>query len=214
MKILAALTVGALLAMAIASPQQGQKSQPIGSPALRGKHASDTDRKVLEGLLLAILKDDGFPAPADSNKTLIVLHQRNPDAVEPLINTFQVTHDSGGKVLPNDAWNDLIRRNVVRKGPDVREILYEGLPFDPHIQIGDAFPGPKEPFLGKTFEEVFPTARGFVAPWAPGYSADGKTAVVKAKIGPAGRFGFVTAILARKGEAWTLVWRQYSVYSV
>lgn len=195
-----------------AQPQTQSRAQPLLPPPA-GKHATVSDRDVLEALLLSVASDQEFPAPAAPEKPIIVLHRRNPESVEPLINASMVSFETGRKDLPKDAWDDLVRRNVIRLNPSSRQISYEGLQFDPKIQVGNAFPEPKPPFAGKTFEEVFPNARGWVSAWVPGYSKDGRTAVVRAQIGPAGHMATMTAILKNEGGKWAVVWRKYSVYT-
>ncbi len=187
------------------------KAQPI--PLTAEKIAGAPDRDVLEALLLAVASDKDFPAPASPDKNLIVLHERNPKSVEPLINAAQVSYETGQKDLPKDAWDDLVRRNVIRQNLSSRPIFYEGMQFDPKIQVGNAFPGPEPPFIGKTFEEVYPTARGWVSAWVPGFSKDGKTAIVRAQIGPSAHMATLTAILKQIAGKWSVTWRKYSVYT-
>jgi hypothetical protein len=187
-------------------------SEPSPSSQQRGKFATDRDRVVLEALLLSVLADREFPPPASAEMPQIVLHRRTPKIVEPIINTMQVNFECGGKVMPKDAWDDLERRNVVRLDPNARLISYEGLQFDPRIQIGNVFPGPESTFVGKTFEEVFPQARGWVEAYVPGFSKDGKTAVVRGRIGPSDKRAMLSAILNVKAEKWVVIWRRYCVY--
>jgi len=201
--------------MFVLQGQAGQTSAPATNPSIvqKGKFATDLDRQVLEALLLTVSADKYYPPPASTDKTQIVLHRRTPKMIEPVINTVRVSYDTGGLVLPKDAWDDLVRRNAVRLDPRSREVHYEGLNFTPSIQVGNAFPGPEPPFLGKTFEEVFPQARGWVEAWVPGYSKDGKTAVVKANVGPTDKVAVLTAILKLQQGKWAVVWHRYSVYN-
>lgn len=203
-----------IIAFAIVS--QGAFSQPTPSapaPQVKGKHASDADRRVLEALLLVVLEDAEYPPPVATDKPQIVLHRRTPKRIEPIISTWQVTYDTGGKEMPKDAWDDLVRRNVVRLDPNSREIHYEDLPFDSRVQVANAFPGPETPFLGKSFEEVFPQARGWVEAWVPGYSKDGKTAVIRARIGPTAKPATLTAIMKKVDGKWAVAWHKYTVYN-
>lgn len=209
---------GAVIAIAflagvhsVAQDTTEQRAQPF-TPSV-GKIASIPDRDVLEALLLAVVADKDFPAPPSPDKAVIVLHERNPQSVGPLINAAEVSYETGQKDLPKDAWDDLVRRNVVRQNPNSRPISYEGLKFDPKIQVGNAFPGPEPPFIGKTFEEVYPTARGWVNAWVPGFSKDGRTAIVRAEIGPSTHMATLTAILQQVGGKWSVTWRRYSVYT-
>ena len=210
----------AVFALAVAVPSSQAlaqtaetRAQPIASESVAGKHADVQDQAVLEALLLSVCADKDFPAPPADDKSEIILHERNPETIEQIINVSEVSFDTGHKDLPKDAWDDMIRRNVVRLSPNSREISYAGLQFDPKIQVANAFPGPKPPFQGKSFEEVYPTARGWVSAWVPGFSKDHRTAVVRAQVGPAGHFATMTAILKRQSDKWVVVWRRYSVYS-
>jgi len=196
--------VGAQVALCQEPPRQGAEIHA------RGKYASDVDRQVLQALLLDVYADPEFPPAAKPDKTTIVLHERTPDLIDPVINTAQVMADTGGRVLPKDAWDDLVERNEIRRDKNSRVILYDGLNFDSRIQVGNCFPGPQPPFLGKTFEEVFPTGRGWVDAWVPGYSKDGKTAVVRARIGPTEKWSTLTAILTQKDGNWIVSWKRYS----
>jgi hypothetical protein len=208
-----ALIVIAVLAQvsSLAQDAPESRSQPIAPPM--GKTASGPDRDVLEALLLTVVEDKDFPPPASGDKGVIVLHERNPKSVDSLINASQVSFETGGKDLPKDAWDDLIRRNVIRQNPNSRQITYKGLQFDPKIQVGNAFPGPEPPFVGKTFEDVYPSARGWISAWVPGYSKDGHTAVVRAQVGPCDHLATLTAILKQLNGKWVVIWRKYSVYS-
>lgn len=209
--ITAAVMLVAVLAASSTLAQTEGRAQPIATPAV--KVASPLDRQVLEALLLDVFQDKDFPPPVSTEKSLIVLNERNPKSVEGLINASMVSFETGGKDLPKDAWDDLVRRNVIRLNPNSRQISYQGLAFDPKIQVGNAFPGPVAPYLGKTFEEVFPTARGWVSAWVPGFSKDGKTAVVRAQVGPSPHMATLTAILKQVSGKWSVVWKKYCVYS-
>ncbi len=176
----------------------------------KGKFASDLDRQVLQALLLSACEDAEFPLPATPDKTIIVLHERTPKLIDPVINTALVMNDTGGKVMPKDAWDDLVRRNSIRRNPLSREISYDGLSFDPRIAVGNAYPDPDRTFVGKSFDQAFPNGRGWVDAWVPGYSKDGKTAVVRARIGPTTKWTTLTAILNKKDDNWVVTWRRYS----
>ena len=196
---------------------QAALAQDAGTPAQvvappKGKVASDLDRRVLEALLLNLLADKEFPPAVTADKPLVVLHRRTPEYVQPIVSVSQVSFDTGSRALPKEAWDDLIQRNVIRLNKYSREIHYEGLTFDPKIQVGNAFPEPEPPLQGKTFEEAFPQARAWVDAWVPGYSKDGKTAVVRANFGPAGKVATLTAILSLQGGKWLVIWRKFSVY--
>ena len=207
----------ATLMLAVQTQSAAQPIKPPTSPAapiqVKGKFATDLDRQVLEALLLAVEADNDYPPPASADKKVIVLHRRTPKLIEPVIDTFRLNYDTGGRVLPKDAWDDLVRRNTVRLDKHSREVSYEGLSFNPSIQVGNAFPGPEPPFLGKTFDEVFPQARGWVEAWVPGYSKDQKTAVVRANVGPTDKVATLTAILKLQEGKWAVVWHRYSVYN-
>ena len=209
-RILAAVVTALTLSCVVLAQgpvESSTKAQPIG------KQASDLDRQVLQALLLTVRTDPGFPAPAKNEKSAIVLHQRTPKLIDPIVNAAQLSYETGGRVLPKDAWDDLVRRNLIRLSPDSRIISYEGLNFDSSIQVGNAFPGPEPPFLGKTFEDVFPQARGWVEAWVPGYSKDGKTAIVRARVGPTEKWATLTAIMKLQQGKWTVAWKKYSIYN-
>ena len=196
-----------MAAPAVQNPGQG--------PALtqKGKFATERDKLVLEVLLAAVAADTEFPPPSSDAKTQIVLHRRTPKKVEPIINAFQVNYETGGRVLPKDAWDDLERRNVVRLDPNARLISYENLAFPEGIQVANAFPSAEGIFIGKTFEEVYPQARGWVEAYVPGFSKDGKTAVVRARVGPSEKRAMLTAILRLQGGNWVVAWKRYCIYT-
>lgn len=99
------------------------------------------DAAVLSSLLQACAKDPEFPVQGE--KTAMVLHIRTPEKSSPLLNTAQVGMETGGKALPNDAWNDLVRGNVIKRHPESREIYYEGLNLGSDITVSDAYPWPQ-----------------------------------------------------------------------
>src|SRR5512142_1529146 len=96
-RIAAIFLAAASLAGAFALGQNATETRE--QPLLRGKHADDTDRAVLEALLLSVASDKDFPAPLADDKPVVVLHLRNPDTVEEIVNTSLLIQDTGGKVM-------------------------------------------------------------------------------------------------------------------
>ena len=207
----------AILALTLMLVATGQGSRPApsttGSTQIRGKFATVRDREVLASLLASMAADEEFPAPSMPERKEMVLHRRTPKVVEPIISAPQVNYETGGRIMPKDAWDDLERRNVVRLDPNARQISYENLQFPAGILVGNVFPGPESTFVGKTFEEVFPHARGWLEAYVPGYSKDGKTAVVRGRVGPVEKKAMFTAILEQRAGKWMVTWRRYCVYS-
>jgi hypothetical protein len=190
-----------------------QSSVSPQTPVTVGKTATEADRQVLEALLLSLATDTEFPVPAKPERPNMVLHRRTPKMISAVVNTAQVMYETDRRVLPKDAWDDLVRRNEVRLDPRTREVHYEGLGFDSRITVGNAFPGPEAPFIGKSFEEVFPEARGWVEAWVPGFSKDRRTAVIRARVGPTEKPAMLTAIMKQDRGKWVVLWRRYCLYN-
>ena len=66
----------------------------------------------------------------------------------------------------------------------------------------------RDEYYLNAFRKKFPTAWGFVWAYPPGYSKDGKTAVVFFEGGPNGSHGLSWVyMVARKGKRWEVLWR-------
>jgi hypothetical protein len=57
------------------------------------------------------------------------------------------------------------------------------------------------------FERKYPQANTYVEAWLPGYSKDGKTAVVRVRFGPSPHEGTATYLLENREGRWKVKWK-------
>ena len=82
---------------------------------------------------------------------------------------------------------------------------YKGLKFASSIVTANLSKVWKRRPFG-SFEGTYPKARGWLEAYLPGYSTDGTQAVVRAGVGPWVHGAMLTAVLAKRGDKWTVIW--------
>jgi hypothetical protein len=169
----------------------------------------ERDRQVLEALLLHLLADKEFDMrEAAPTGTTIVLHAK---CMTGKIYAPQLKVDIHGRTLPADAERDLYTRNEKAKA---QAASFSDLKFAAGIVVADSLHQREK--MGRDtafpFAQAFPTARGYVSAYLPGYSEDGTQAIVRARIGPTSHGATVTAVLEKKADRWIVKWHRFAFY--
>jgi hypothetical protein len=162
----------------------------------------ERDRQVLETLLLHLLSDSKFDMTrVSTNGATIVLHTRTPEKTGFLM-SHQIRGELGGRKLPSNAEADMRRRNTPAKAkPDTYDAVaasYTNLTFAAGIVATDLTEIWKGRRSSTLFEDAHPKARGWLEAYLPGYSTDGKRAVVRAGVGPWAHAAMLRACLKSK----------------
>ena len=88
-------------------------------------------------------------------------------------------------------------------------------PDSPNVVVGDLEAIPTGEFghdFRRNFLKAYPDARAYVWAYLPGYSADGRRAIVRLSVGPSPHGTMATYLLERGPEngKWTVVWRWFT----
>jgi hypothetical protein len=124
----------------------------------------------------------------------------------------QMHSDVGDHKLPNDAANDLRRRNTpadAKPGTyDSITASYTNLAFAPAIVVVDLTQTWKEESRNweHSFTQQYPKARGWLELYLPGYSDDGTRTIVRGPVGPWAHAAMLTAELEKVGDRWVVRW--------
>jgi hypothetical protein len=169
------------------------------------EYATPRDRDVITVLARRMIKDELF---GRTTKTVIVLYWRNPEGLGSLSESGPSFLLSKPKPYPHDAWKNASRRNYDNLSMRTRPVLYTGRRFPNEIQIALNHKGMDSGIFERMdFDSLYPSAAGSLELLAPGYSVDGKSAMVVGKFSsPHG--AYITASLKLKGGAWTVVWTE------
>jgi len=196
--------VGALFAVtALGYPGAGSGAPPDAR-----------DQRVLQAALLHLVADPGFVMPgAARDGRSIVLSSRSATGTG-MIESYQMRSDVGSALtIPDDLEKDLLRRNATSQGSSV-VVSFGGSNLDSRITVADLTTG-EPPAIERRppFSERFPQARGWVEPWLPGYSKDGRRAIIRAWVGPSPHGASVTVLLERSGRSWVVRWSRIAHYA-
>ena len=170
----------------------------------------ERDRQVLETLMQHLLADSKFNMTRVSRKgSTVVLDVRNPEKTGFLM-SHQIRSEIGSRTLPNDAENDMRRRNTPTDSDpgkyDSAAAFYTNLTFGAGIVVTNLADLQKGRRSFTAFEDSQPKARGHLVAYLPGYSKDGTRAVVRAGVGPSEHGAMLTAVLVKRDEKWSVEW--------
>lgn len=206
--------VGALLVgSAVAAAPWGCVSVSIqGSAQLyseRDGHGATDDAAVFDTVLADLLRWAVFDNPFghDSIREKIVVHSASRPQT-PTLKQRRIHSDTQRRVLPRDAYKNLLKRNV-------RPVsLTDYHPTDSRIIIDDASSviSSRRYMSVTVFSQRYPDAKGFVHLWRPGYSKDGSSALVRLRIAKSKKRegAVVTYLLVKDEETWRVDWRMVS----
>lgn len=207
MRVCACISFAAIAASTFAQVA----SQPVADTKSDLVPARPRDREVLQALLTFLQADASFPN-AIERKGPIMLHMRSPVGVRLIVDPFVLRADVKGKALPKDALDELIKRNKKGQSDEAVPFGYEQAWFVEPIVVGDVLKGSDRRVHLDKFLENYPEARCWVEAWVPGFSKDGNTALVRARIGPTAKSATVTAIVKKGTGGWAVAWHIYAIY--
>lgn len=166
------------------------------------------DEAVLEAVLLHFLLDNEKEttlAMAEGSKSIQLLRvspEKTGMVLSDQVNQYLREHK-----LPDSLVEALFRRNKGAKDFDAIRTDYSRFKFDPRIKLVD------EINKGKYGNPELPRgAKGYFQCYAPGYSSDGRTAVVRAWIGPTPHGAIATYFLEREGNDRRVKWREFAFF--
>jgi len=173
---------------------------------------TDVDRIVLEKALNDLLHFDDFTGVGihDGPKPEIVLHTRTIDQefTQSIDNQTRSDIEGGFRWIPDDTYENLVERNpgAITLSPPLAStgsIVVINL---------DEFWAKQATDSWDAFESAYPNAKGYVYARLPGYSIDGKTAVVRLHVGPSPHGETATYLLHRHSKGWIIKWRVLTHY--
>jgi hypothetical protein len=168
-------------------------------PDISGQAAgTNADYDILDIVLRDLIGNKEFdPAVGGSavGKSQVVLDDFTFGGVSDELLSHLTTDPA--KAIPSEPRADLVRRN--RKGK--RYSLKNYRPADSRIRRSDL----SRVDLDVGFPNEFPAARGYVLPYLPGYSRDGRSAVFFLRFGPASHGAFGYYLLKRVAAHWEIV---------
>jgi hypothetical protein len=197
-------------------------------PLLPADALRPQDLPVLDAVLSDFAADPGFGDTYLSKYGRQLVVHRETTGGSAFVRADQLGSDAAGRRLPQDAAADLEARN---NGPPVTvsrstfsSVRRAGAPLDgfkpsSHLVVADdldRFPSnkPYQVDFVEAFRKAHPTARGFVWAWLPGYSADGRQAIVCLSFGPTAHGATATYLLERSAAGtWKVVWRDAAYYA-
>ena len=204
-----AVATPALTPPGIASPA---KTKAAGVDAGEAEPiVADTDLDLIELVLVDLFDFDEFQPGVrriGNNATIILSNRTNGPS-------FYISDDQLGgeeypdndKPVPPDISADLRRRNQ-----NESLSLSNFKPKNPNILVEDMSDNNRRR-QSTEFGKRFPGAKGYVKVWLPGYSKDGKTAVVRMWIGPTVHGATATYLLVKQDGRWSVKWRKTAYYS-
>lgn len=176
--------------------------------------ARSDDEVVIEAVLLHFLQDhDGEIPIAGERQEIVLLHKVSPEKIG-MVMPDQVNSYLKSHRLPESLIEALYRRNKGAANFDALQTDYSGMRFDSRIEVGDftdviasAVPRTTGPHA-----KLAARAKGWFQCYAPGYSDDGRTAVVRAWVGPSMHGAIATYLLERKDSSWQVMWREFTSF--
>jgi len=182
---------------------------PAGCAAPPDAPGRSTDFELIELVLVDLIDFKEFHSLTgrDGKKSQIVLSDQTIGS-SGFLSDDQLSSESypeKDKLVPPDIGADLRRRN-----PKEPISLSAFNPKNPNIIVEDL-----SDIDGKddaAFEKKHPDARGYVEAWMPGYSEDGRTAVVRVLFGPTPHAATATYMLVKQDGRWKVKWRKTAYY--
>ena len=200
-------------------------TQPATQPAAALR---PDDFDVLRAALAHLAAHAEFPTvPAMEKKRVVVLH-RVTAGPSGYLAAHQIQSDLRDHSVPSDALADLeLRNSGIRQTPAMDVALPDkpGTPLDglaptaPNVVVADLDKLPPGDSLGlrgpyETFATTYPQAKGYVNAWLPGYSTNGRRAVVRFLCGPTPHGASATCLLEKDaGGRWNVLWCDFAVYA-
>ncbi|MFZ4508167.1 MAG: hypothetical protein ACOYON_10790 [Fimbriimonas sp.] len=168
------------------------------------------DEEVIEAMLLDFLRDPAKEANIlGRGMELVLMLPKSPGKMGMLYQD-QFESEFGKKGPPPALVRALYERNKGRKDPDAKVTDFSKMRLDKRIVLGEFSLG----FRNKTDAnaKLESRAKGVFQCYAPGYSEDKKTALVRAWVGPSSHGAMATYVLERSANGWVIKWRQFSFF--
>ena len=165
--------------------------------------ADPRDAAVLKCVLTNLLTHPDFPVYRKDYRhaTNIALLKLTPQKLG--FSWTQMKVDTGGRV-PLEEFQNMLARNSTPVTNEARQLSFEGFDFGPNVVL--LHRDQIERGRGFDFYKRHPGEIGWIETFLPGYSKDGKHALVRAWKGPSSHGANVTAYLEKKDNHWSIVW--------
>ena len=183
--------------------------QPVASATQPVPPRTD-EEQVLELALRAFAYsgDEVWLRPTPQKPRLVIHHQT--EAKSGMLTDSQLGSDlrGTGRAIPLDVRRDLQGRNT-GSAPLAGHRFIDG-----RLHVADVDGAMGNDFLTRDekFEAAFPNAFAYAHVWLPGFSADGKEAVVRFWFGPTLHGATATYYMARGRQGWRIKWRKIAHY--
>jgi len=204
MRALIALAILALAWGCNASNHELAATADLTAPVDRPKpQLAQMDCEVLETVFVDLtLWDDSALAFGSNEKRVILLHPRTEEtsgmlSADQLDGEFRDSQYD----IPRDLAENLRIRNVGSVS------LKTFAPKRANVVMHDL-----SDIEQYEFDRRYPSARCFVHLWLPGYSDDGRLAIVRCWIGPTAHGATATYLLVNKSGTWQVKWRTMAHY--
>jgi len=169
--------------------------EPPVPPAPSGPTAGDDAAAITTAIRHFATQKVAFAFTAREAATLILVHEQSPaGVVSGSERGIQAETRLDGWEAPADAIERLLRRNA-------EPVSLRTLPFGDGVVAADL--GPIQPINWEPPAD-HPGAKAYAHVWLPGYSADGRTAVVRFLFGPTPHGASATYLLTRDDGGWAV----------
>jgi hypothetical protein len=179
------------------------------TPIAETVRIDERDGKVLEAVLLKLRDDPKFYCTREeisrTNIAFCLIAERlekdeglkvyfggDPSKLDNQESIFNRLRDSEEQV-------DIESRNHMASNAQTNRISFRGLKFPPGVVVGE------RNFGDLTFYETYPTAKGWIAAFLPGYSKNGKRALFSASVGPSSHGALLIAMLEEVNGKWIVL---------
>jgi hypothetical protein len=189
--------ITSLLALASLAclPELGRSDQ--GPAAER-----DPDHRLFELVLLDLANEGNRTLSTRAGRTKVLLDRKSLGDVESLDQEQLNNGLARRQTVPEDVGNSLRARNAA--GPTS---LASFKSTSPKILVGDLSEVPEGDDWQEEFEKRFPDAKGYIKAWLPGYSRDGRTAVLRFRVGPTPHGAVGTYFFEKSNGLWKVKWK-------
>jgi hypothetical protein len=202
------------IALVFGNPGRGISQSRADPTEEKMRSLTEDDYRILEVVLLDATSSRAFLlADPAGKKTKVVLDEKSAGSSDTFLLSDGQLHTDGHDRRPHIIAMD-IRENLRRRNSGDAASLRGYTPSSPKVLVQDLMGlrvtesyWPREMYPAEKFREKYPDARGFLRTWLPGYSKDRKTAVLQAWFGPTPHGAWLTYMLEKKEDRWTVVWR-------
>jgi hypothetical protein len=190
------LLVTGVCGLSIMANGCNRKPEPL-PPTIEAAQLTTADSEVLDVVARDLMGNKEFNPQISGSataKALLVVDKATPGAAT------GIARHCNAPSLPAAVVSEM-RQDLLNRNPAGRRFsLSTYRPNDPLIQIRDL--GGADVDL--EFEAVFPGARGYIQPYLPGYSRDGKAAMVGFGFGPTAHEAAGWYVVTWENGAWKI----------